>query len=77
MSRVPTWIAPRWRAAVALAALAIGVTAVGAFALPWLRADVPRGDALRVAEAEAAIALGAVVEERRCRFRFSRHPSEL
>ena len=76
MRRVATGIAPHWRAALALAAIALGVCAVGAFALPGLRADAKSGgDALRVAEAEAAIALSAVVEERRCRF--NRHPTDL
>ena len=75
MRRVPRWIAPRWRAATALAALALGVSAFGAFALPWLQADVPRADANAIRVAEAELSLGAVAEERRCRFQ--KHPSDL
>jgi hypothetical protein len=66
MRRVSRWITPRWRTATVLAALALGVSAFGAFALPWLRADMPRTNGIRVAEAE--IALNEAITEQRCRF---------
>jgi hypothetical protein len=73
MRRVSRWMTPRWRTATALVALALGVSAFGAFALPWLRADVPRANGIGVAQAESA--LDAAIEERRCRFH--RQPTDL
>jgi hypothetical protein len=66
MRRVARLMGPRWRTATALAALVLGVSAFGAFALPWLRADVPQSDVARLAQAE--LSLDAALEhERRCR----------
>jgi O-antigen ligase len=63
---VATSMGPRWRAVTALAALALAVAAFGAFALPWLRADVPRADVARLAQAEQSLD-AALEHERRCR----------
>jgi hypothetical protein len=65
MRRLATSMGPRLRAVTAFAALALAVSAFGAFALPWLRADVPRADP-RLAQAEPRLD-AALEHERRCR----------